>query len=348
MNWFTQKILGLFVKTRGKISKPLYGGKGHALMMHRVLPKEDVINSPFNKSLSISPEKLEEVILLYKSKNYNFISLDELESTLKSKKNSAPFVCFTIDDGYKDNLKHGLPIFEKYKVPFCIYVTSCFPDKTATFWWYLLEEYVNKNNSIKFEINKESFHFEWENDKELKIVYPKIKVAFKKVPPSRFQDFIKEVFKVTDEDIKSKAEKLSLTWKEIETLSNHPLVTIGGHTVSHSSLSNLSKEAIYKEVNEANQRLKEMANVTVEHFAYPYGGRNDVNSKVSEILKKIPSIQSAVLNLPGNISTTTLETLELIPRYPLGESFNLQKLENQENGILHFSNNGFNKKIQLD
>ena len=59
-----------------------------------------------------------------------------------------------------------------------------------------------------------------------------------------------------------------------------------------------------------------------------------VNSKVSEILKKIPSIQSAALNLPGNISTTTLETLELIPRYPLGESFNLQKLENQEILIL--------------
>lgn len=348
MNWFHQKILGLFVKTKGIISKPIYGGKGHVLMMHRILPKKLVENSPFNHGLAITPEKLEEVILLYKHKKYDFISIDELKCEIKNKKRTKPFVCFTIDDGYKDNITYGLPIFEKHKIPFCIYVTTCFPDNTATFWWYLLEEYVQKNNRIEFEVNNEKFRFNWNTNGELISIYPKIKNAIKQVKTPVFRTFIMKVFNLSDGELRTKANRLSLTWEDVKLISENSLVTIGNHTLNHSSLSKLTKEEVNKEIIEANKILYKRTGLTIRHFAYPYGGRNDVNKKVSNVLKNIPDIETAVLNLPGNISTSTLETLELIPRYPIGESFNLQKLENQENGILHFSNNGFNKKIQLD
>lgn len=118
MNWLEQKILGLFVKTKGKISKPILAGKGLIFMLHRVLPEAERDLFMLNKDLAISPEKLEEYILFFKHKGYKFISLDELSDWLDGKiKFNSKFICLTFDDGYKDNLIHGLPILQKHQVP---------------------------------------------------------------------------------------------------------------------------------------------------------------------------------------------------------------------------------------
>ena len=32
------------------------------------------------------------------------------------------FVCFTFDDGYRDNLEHAYPILKRHGVPFALYM----------------------------------------------------------------------------------------------------------------------------------------------------------------------------------------------------------------------------------
>jgi peptidoglycan/xylan/chitin deacetylase (PgdA/CDA1 family) len=78
-------------------------------MLHRVLPKMERNAYSLNKDLAITPEKLEEFILFFKQKGYVFISLDELADWLDGKINiQQKFICLTFDDGYQDNLIHGL------------------------------------------------------------------------------------------------------------------------------------------------------------------------------------------------------------------------------------------------
>lgn len=347
MSFFKNKILGLFVKTKGKLSKPLYGGLGHVLMLHRILPKEETSNMPFNHGLAVTPEKLEETIKLYQNKGYDFVSLDEMLTRAKSGKSNKPFIAFTIDDGYIDNLENGLPIFEKYNIPFCIYITTCFPNRTATFWWYWLEKYVIENSQIQFTVNGKEYAFNWKDNQELNAIYPQIKNLFKSVPSNGFRDFLKSTLHISEEGLTQKAQELTLSWDQIKKLSNHPLVTIGGHTINHVSLSKLTPDEIKSEVITANEEIEKHIEKKVKHFAYPYGGRNDVNKVVTNTVKEISGLESAVLNLPGNIFTSNTNNWELIPRYPLGETFNSEKLHQQDSGILHFSNNGHKKKVEL-
>ena len=44
--------------------------------------------------------------------------------------------CVTFDDGYHDNLEHGLPILEDLAIPASIYVATAVVDRLATFHWY--------------------------------------------------------------------------------------------------------------------------------------------------------------------------------------------------------------------
>ena len=123
-------------------------GCGTVYMLHRVCPHNLVGLYP-NENLKVSHEFLERFIIK-KRKRYDFISLDSLAEIIHSGiKPKRPFICFTLDDGYKDNLEYAAPIFEKHKVPYAIYVTTCFPDRTAFLWWFILEDIILNNSSIK-------------------------------------------------------------------------------------------------------------------------------------------------------------------------------------------------------
>lgn len=100
-----------------QIMQRFYQGKGVVLMLHRVAPFESKL-SP-NENMKVTPEFLESFILESKAQGYDFISLDELYSGLMNNNLTQNFICFTLDDGYKDNLTYATPIFTRHNVPFC-------------------------------------------------------------------------------------------------------------------------------------------------------------------------------------------------------------------------------------
>ena len=52
------------------------------------------------------------------------------------------FVCFTFDDGYRDNLEYAYPLFRRRGIPLTLYVPTDFPDGDGELWWIALEEVV--------------------------------------------------------------------------------------------------------------------------------------------------------------------------------------------------------------
>ena len=108
---------------------------GVVFMLHHICEK-DPMRIPTNEDLKVSPSFLEKIILKYKKGGFDFVSLDRLyEIATGGDIPSKPFVVFTIDDGYLDNYTNALPIFEKYNVPFAIFVATDFVDKRAILWW---------------------------------------------------------------------------------------------------------------------------------------------------------------------------------------------------------------------
>lgn len=341
MNWVENKLLALFVKSKGYFSKPFFSGMGHIFMLHRVLPESERNTYTFNRNLAITPACLEENIVFFKKNGYRFISLDELYNNLfHGKKTAEKFVCFTLDDGYRDNLLYAYPLFKKYGVPFTVYVTNCFPNHTAILWWYWLEEWILKNDSLSFE----GENYRCDADSAKQQLYTSLSPRFKNANQETRLAWTKKYFNKTEEEIIYELQKTSLSWDEIRQIHQDTFGNIGAHTINHLSLAHLQEADMQEEILLSKNELEQKIGTPILHFAYPYGSLDDVNSRAFHAVHKA-GFKTATLNRVGNIFSSHKNASMALPRYPLGDSISAQKRSEYLNGITHFSLNQFSKSL---
>lgn len=344
LNWFEHKILGFFVKTKGVFSKLLFAGKGLIFMLHRVLPENERNQFDLNRDLAITPEKLEYFILSFKSKGYQFISLDDLHDWIQNKKRlTQKFICLTFDDGYRDNLIHGLPILKKYNVPATIYITNCLPNHSGILWWYHFEDHVKTSNHLNISTSQASKTFYWNSIQEAYDLFSEIGNLIKTIHPDELENVLKNSFGKTKEDFEKLCQSVALSWDEIKLLSNEPLITIGAHTMSHLSVKQHGGEIVEDEMLTSKLELEAQIGKKVVHFAYPFGGVYDVDLKDLNIAQQV-GFKTSTLNQPGNIFKLNRKNLQALARMPLGNSTSDERLEYYMNGIYHFSDNGFKRR----
>jgi len=309
-------------------------------MLHRILPEEEKNRCSWNKTLAITPKGLKKWITYFKDKGFEFVSMDELASKAKSGKRRAKYIALTIDDGYKDNLIFGLPIFEQLNVPVTIYVSSCFPNQEAVYWWYFLEDYVTSNSRIDLREIGINYYKTYSKD-ETKLVYDEVRELLRVSDYNTHVRFAIEVCKIKN---LSEINRISsLTWEEVAELNKSPLVTIGGHTAHHLSLKHVPSKLLKKEIKDNKEELERVLGNKVIHFAYPYGSLDDTNSDVVSVLKEL-NYQTAVLNYPGSIFLATKNNYS-IPRMGLSDETEVKRVVDLLNGKVHLDFIGLRKRI---
>jgi peptidoglycan/xylan/chitin deacetylase (PgdA/CDA1 family) len=75
-----------------------------------------------------------------------------------------------------------------------------------------------------------------------------------------------------------------MDWDEVRALHKRGF-EIGCHTVTHADLGSLSPEHALREVSEARRRLSFELSTDVDLFAYPYGGRGNINAENLHVVK---------------------------------------------------------------
>lgn len=330
--WVERKIFNFFVKTNGVFSKPIFGGMGHIFMLHRVLPEQFRNQYTFNRDLAITPKYLEEIILYLKSKNYCFVSLDDIHDILiNGKAIQQKFICLTLDDGYRDNIEYGFPVFKKHSVPFTIYVTNSFPNATAHLWWYWLEEKVNNGKSFSYNGDL----YTCDTDREKQNTYNILREKIKNMSYDQRKIIVADFFKLSANEIKQSVQNIALSWEELKQLSSEPLANIGAHTLNHLSLAHLTYEEASTEIIESKRELEHILLQDIDHFAYPYGGLEDATDREWKIANQA-KFKTAVMNHPGNLFKTNNSKMMSLPRYPMGEKTTFELLNLHLNGITHY------------
>ncbi len=288
-------------------------------MLHRVCDFEKGKLFP-NENMKVSPSFLENFILKMKSKGYEFISLDQLYDILVRGEKTNRKILLTLDDGYKDNYLRAYPIFKKHKVPFCIYVTTSFPEGTAILWWYILEDIILKNDYIFLSIGKK---FLCETEKEKISTFLQIRKIIMELPQEFLLENIQKLFSIYDIDWYCKTKELALSWEEIQTMAKDDLCTIGCHTTNHYVLSTLSYDNLRKEIIESRLLLESKIGKKIEHFCYPFGGRREATKREYQMVKKL-GFKTATTTLVGTITQKYLHKLYSLPRIMLTEGFNTE------------------------
>ena len=86
--------------------------KGVIFTLHRVLPEDPADFSP-NAILQVRPDFLEFTIERLRELRIDIVDLDEAIRRIETPERTKPFVVFTFDDAYRDNLRYALPILRR-------------------------------------------------------------------------------------------------------------------------------------------------------------------------------------------------------------------------------------------
>jgi len=95
-------------------------------MLHRVTSQPNT--EPSLRPYDITPSFLESCVVDKLRKGYRFVSMDDIYDVLHTHTKANRLICVTLDDGYKDNYTEALPVFQKYNIPFTIYVATGYVD----------------------------------------------------------------------------------------------------------------------------------------------------------------------------------------------------------------------------
>jgi len=302
-------------------------GKGAILVYHRVV-KDEEIEEDLELGLTVSRSNFEKHIKEIKSK-YKICSMDEFVRNLKKKTNEF-MVAITFDDGYKDNLYQALPILTKHEAPASIYVTTRFLKQEVDIWWYELGEVIQNREEINFQYKEKKFNFLLDNKKRKYLAYQNLMKLFKSLKIDAQHELME---KITNTKKRKNYSHICLNSEEILILEKNPLITIGSHGHNHQNLKILSDDEVKYEVTKSLEVLENLINRKVKHFAYPFGGKDQVSTREYNVIEDM-KFDSAVIGSVFPIKNCNFFSL---PRIYVGKNTCEKTLINHLSGFYNLA-----------
>jgi len=275
------------------VANQLIGHYVTIFMIHRPLSKESNYHG-------LDPKLLDQCLTYAKQQGFNFSSIDEIfNDALNGVMPDRPTLCFTLDDGFDDQLNELVPILLKHNAKPTLYVLVDFVDEVDWPWDYKLVYLIThtKVTELTFTHNNNSFVLDL-SSQEAKICSRRTLVKYAKYmsredlaklmvqlielagiqPPNQAPEF----YKPADWESLRKYEKEGLT--------------IGSHACSHRVFSSLPLEVVRNEVARAQLRLNSELTSPSKIFCYPSGTNKDYSEIHAPVLKELgyPAAVSAV------------------------------------------------------
>jgi peptidoglycan/xylan/chitin deacetylase (PgdA/CDA1 family) len=259
-----------------RMAAPFFSGVGAIFMLHHVRPARGSAEgfAP-NAGLEITPEFLDAVIGYVRMRGFRLLSLEQAADELRAgrPRQHAPFAVFTLDDGYRDNLRHALPVFEKHACPFTVFVSTAYADGRGELWWDILEQVIARHDHVRplLEGLPEEIATVTDEDKQAAwdLLYPHVRWRLGEHEQRRWARRFASAHGV---DVEALCRAEVMNWQELAELAGNPLCTIGAHTVHHYALARLEDaEEALREMTESRERLEAELGLPVRTFAYPYG-----------------------------------------------------------------------------
>lgn len=274
-------------------AKAVFQRRSAILMYHRIAsPASD----PWR--LSVSPENFAAHMEVIRRRN-EARPLSEIAGWLNEPGKVGTSIAVTFDDGYLDNLETALPIMEATQVPATIYVISGAVGRPDAFWWDFLNRIFLESPSLpdsltltigdqvvschlgqeaRLDSNALAAVARWEADLELargarQHALLEVWAALSKLSPSGRREPIDRLAQwagqspVPDENTFARP----IGWEELHRLAQSPLIEIGGHTVSHPDLSQISASDGAREIRQCRVKLLEVTGRNITSFGYPFG-----------------------------------------------------------------------------
>lgn len=326
--------------------RPLTGGTGFILMLHRVLDAAPSSAFDPNGFLAVQADFLSAALRHIQQKGYDFVSLDEAARRLAEPRSQRRFCAITLDDGYRDNYTIAKPIFEAFKAPYTVYTATGFIDGQIAPWWLLLEHLIASKDRVCLVDGQERRLDLAASDLTHKQHAFADAVNFIRMSPESEQlNILQKAASDTNCELSAVTNALFMSWDEVRDLSDNELGSIGGHTVHHRALARLSLEDARSEVVGGLDRLETMTGNRPRHFAYPYGDAAAAAERDFALLSGL-GITTAVTTRPGLLFNGHVQRTAALPRLSLNGNYqSIGQLDILMSGAAFYFYNGLRRIV---
>jgi peptidoglycan/xylan/chitin deacetylase (PgdA/CDA1 family) len=258
---------------------------GIVVTLHHVEPARGGSFRP-NAHLSVTPDFLDRFVRRMKARGRRFVSVAELLAAPRNGKDAGR-IAVTLDDGFRDNSVHALPVFRRHEVPFTLYVCPGFCDRTAELWWEALERIVATHDELPAPGEALSGRIGAGSVDEKRRAFAAWAHWLTAVADERLQrQAIRALAQHCSLDLAALARELVMDWDEVRALARDPLCTIGAHTMTHPALARLPAAEALREMQESAERIDREIGMRPQTLAFPYGYAAAASAREAELARQ--------------------------------------------------------------
>jgi len=226
--------------------------------------------------------------LAYLKKNASVISVFDLYQTLITGNVPKRSIIITFDDGYEDNYTNAFPLLKKYGLPATIFATGD-ANPSEEIWIDQLMQVADPG------------------ERRYQELFEQLKQLTTAERTRQIQELCHK--KSVTPTVRSDYRRLNV--EQLREMINSGLITVGGHTISHSKLSKLSIDEQENEISRNAGFIASLGSQSIIPFAYPFGSRLDFTAETIGIVKRFYPIAFAAYR--GRIKKNA--DLYRIPRF---------------------------------
>jgi peptidoglycan/xylan/chitin deacetylase (PgdA/CDA1 family) len=288
-------------------------GLGAILMLHHVRPWQKRAYAP-NRLLEITPAFLDAALGRIKALGYRVVPLSAVPEALAAADAGKPFVAITLDDGYRDNLEHALPVLRKHEAPFTVFVTSGFAEGTASLWWIDLEEAIGRLDTVEIHLaDAFPLAFKSRTAAEKRETFRQVYAALRGRPEEEMRAHISDLAKAAGLDPLARTRALCMDWDALRTLAAEPLCAIGVHTITHPMLAKHDAAIARREMSLSRLEIESRLGVRARDIAYPVGDPSSAGPREFALAAEL-GFRIGVTTRPGVLFPEHAQHLTALPR----------------------------------
>lgn len=278
--------------------RPLTRGVATVLTLHRFADPEQRTPGHCTRALRQNLAHL-------RKQGFQFVPLTEIyERFERGEAFLDPTVCFTVDDGYEDFVRLGVPVFAEFDCPVHLFATTGFLDRHLWMWWDRVEFILDHSDgeSTTLEVNGRLVQLHTRNEGDRRESAVQLCELLKNCREAVRHEAIATLSEVTGvcPPTEPPASYRAVEWGQLAALRTHG-VSVGPHTVTHPILSQVTDEQSASEIRESWLRVRTELPGSAPIFCYPNGYATDFGTREHRLLEAA-GLRAAMTCLDGYIS----------------------------------------------
>ncbi|WP_274427102.1 polysaccharide deacetylase family protein [Chelativorans sp. YIM 93263] len=291
-------------------------GRGIIFTLHHVRPAGDHAHGP-NALLSVTPRFLEQTIATCLDRGLLPLPLEKLPERLADPRDEQRYFCMTLDDGYRDNATFAAPIFRRYEVPYTIFLTRGFIERSRSMWWETVEALLGKETALTFDFGDGEQTVRAETKAQKFALFDRFSRFVSGTEEDEAVERIDGLARGCGIDPLALVDQLTMNPEDLNVLQKEDhLARFGGHTLTHVNLKRVSVERLKREITGSAQALEHHVGYRPTTFAYPYGFAAAAGEREFDAVRAA-GFSVGVTTMPGLLDPTSLNRPTGLPRVSL-------------------------------